>query len=91
VLALPRDARRKPDAGARGLGVLEVAPPRLALLPGCYSLGMSCRLITVKAWACKCERCAHKWTAASKKPPARCAACKSPNWNRPPIYKPRAS
>lgn len=48
---------------------------------------MTIKPVVVKGWECTCERCGHRWFAKAK--PVRCASCKSPNWNRAPVYKPR--
>jgi hypothetical protein len=39
-------------------------------------------LRVVSAYACKCERCGHEWTAAEV--PERCAKCKRLYWNAKP-------
>lgn len=36
----------------------------------------------IKAYACKCERCGHEWTAVEL--PERCAKCKRLYWNAKP-------
>jgi uncharacterized membrane protein len=36
---------------------------------------------TVTALDCTCESCSHRWRAAGTKPPSRCPACHSRQWN----------
>lgn len=35
----------------------------------------------ITAWECRCNRCSHTWTSKGRKPPGRCANCKSRYWN----------
>ncbi len=41
------------------------------------------RTRTVTEWACRCERCGHKWVSRGPKPPISCAGCTARGWNRP--------
>lgn len=40
--------------------------------------------ITIKAWACKCDRepCGHEWTTQGDQLPKVCPACKALTWNQ---------
>jgi hypothetical protein len=37
----------------------------------------------VQMYRCTCDLCGHIWTSSGK--PLRCAACKSPYWNKKPV------
>lgn len=42
---------------------------------------------------CRCRRCGHRWVARGPAVPVCCAACKSPRWDRPALWRrrPRAA